>query len=315
MTSFVPSMTETSPRWIDIQVNGYGGVDFNAADLTVSAVRRACDHLRADGVRAILATIITDTLPSMTAQLRCLVEARRADPFVAEVIAGFHIEGPFINPSDGYRGAHALAPVCPADVDQALQLLEAGDGFVRLFTLAPECDPNLATTRRLVRERVVVSAGHTDATLDQLRAAIDAGLTHFTHLGNGCPMLMNRHDNIIQRVLSLADRLMIGFIGDGVHIPLPALGNYLRLTDPNHAYVTTDGMAAAGLGPGRYTIGGMTVEVDASGATWAPDRSHLMGSGVTFRQCVENIRRCVNWPATDLIRLTETNPGRVLRQG
>lgn len=298
--------------WIDIQVNGYAGVDFNREDLTVEAAHRACARLRADGVGAILATIISDTLPRMTAKLRRLVEVRRADPLVAEVIAGLHIEGPFLNPRDGFRGTHPAAAICPATPHAAMRLLEAGDGLVRLFTLAPECDPGLATTRRLVREDVTVSAGHTDASLDDLRAALDAGLTHFTHLGNGCPLYLHRHDNIIQRVLSLADRLMIGFIPDGVHIPLVALGNYLRLVGPDHAYVTTDAMAAAGLGPGRYTLGDLTVEVGADGTAWAPDRSHLMGSAIAFGRGVENLRKLLPWSEGDFEKLTIRNPGRCL---
>ena len=151
------------------------------------------------------------------------------DPLVREVIWGIHIEGPFLNETPGYVGAHPPQAVRPADVDAMKRLLEAAGGLARLVTLAPERDPGSKVVRYLARQKVLVSAGHCDPSFDELRAAIDAGLSLFTHLGNGCPMMLPRHDNIIQRVLALRDRLTIMFIADGVHVPPLALGNYLRL--------------------------------------------------------------------------------------
>lgn len=301
----------SSPVWLDPQVNGYAGVDFNAVGCTDADIRRACEALRLGGVRAILATIITDEIPRMAAKLRRLAECRLADPLVAEVIAGFHVEGPFLNPDDTFRGAHPKAAIRLADAEAAERLLDAGDGLVRLFTLAPERDPGLRTTRFLANRGVAVSAGHTDASLDELKAALDAGLTHFTHLGNGCPLVMPRHDNIIQRVLSLADRLMTGFIADGVHIPLHALGNYLKVTGPEHAYITTDAMAGAGLGPGTFTLGGLTVDVGEDGAAWAPNRAHLAGSAVTLRKSIANLRALPGITESDIHRMTVTNVSRL----
>ena len=110
------------------------------------------------------------------------------------------------------------------------RLLDAAGGLTRMVTLAPECDPWLAVTKQLARQGICVAAGHCNPTLDQLDAALDAGLSMFTHLGNGCPLQLHRHDNIIQRVLSRAGKLWISFIADGIHIPWLALGNYLAMT-------------------------------------------------------------------------------------
>lgn len=298
---------EKKAVWLDPQVNGYAGVDFNAMELSDGAIHAACKALRADGVQAILATIITDDVAGMEAKLRRLVACREADPFVAEVIPGFHVEGPFLNPDDTFRGAHPKDAIRMADTSAAQKLLEAGGGLVRLFTLAPERDPGLRTTAFLASQGVKVSAGHTDASLDQLHAALDAGLTHFTHLGNGCPMLMPRHDNIVQRVLSIADRLIIGFIADGVHIPMYALGNYLRITGPEHSYITTDAMAAAGLGPGTFTLGSMTIEVGEDGAAWAPNRAHLAGSAITLHRSLDNLRQHLGVTEDAIHRMTVSN--------
>ena len=207
-------------RSFDLQVNGYGGVDFNQDDLSPEDLHAACQRLADDGVEGILATIITESLDKMAARLRRLVDLRETDALAKRLIAGVHIEGPFINPQDGYRGAHPLDAVQPATVDEALRLLDAAAGLARIVTMAPEQDRDLLVTRRLVSEKVTVSAGHCNPSLDELRAAIDAGLSMFTHLGNGCPMQMHRHDNVIQRVLTVSDRLWVMFIADGAHIPL-----------------------------------------------------------------------------------------------
>ncbi len=185
--------------YVDLQVNGYGGIDFNQDDLSAEQLHEACVKLRGDGVERILATIITESLPRMRGRLQRLADLRDRDPLVAEVVAGLHIEGPFISPVDGYRGAHPLDAVMPAEVDAMQSLLDAGRGQVRLVTLAPEYDAGLRTTSHLAERGVLVAAGHTDAPLDVLRAAADAGLSLFTHLGNGCPGTMARHDNIVQR--------------------------------------------------------------------------------------------------------------------
>src|SRR4030095_15427595 len=135
-----------------------------------------------------------------------------------------------------------------ADRDSMRRLLDAADGLARLVTLSPESDPGFAVTRMLAAEDVRVSAGHTNASLDELKAAIDAGLSMFTHLGNGCPMQMHRHDNIIQRALSLSDKLWICFIADGAHVAFPALGNYLRAAGLDRCVIVTDAIAPASLG-------------------------------------------------------------------
>jgi N-acetylglucosamine-6-phosphate deacetylase len=272
----------------DIQVNGYGGVDYNQDDLTAEDLHRSCEMLRTDGVDGILATIITETPEKMVARLQRLVALRDADPLIREAIAGLHVEGPFLSPVDGFRGAHPLDAIRKADECLAGQLLEAGSGLVRIMTLAPEQDPGGRVTRLLKKNGVVVSAGHTDATLDELRAGIDAGLSMMTHLGNGCPMMMNRHDNIIQRGLFLREDLWLGFIADGVHIPYPALRNYLDLAG-ERALITTDAMAAAGLGPGLHRISRWEVLVKDDLAAWAPDGSHLLGSAMSMPHVIRNL--------------------------
>jgi N-acetylglucosamine-6-phosphate deacetylase len=301
-----------SPVFFDLQLNGYKGTDFNSDELSAPALHEACESLRADGVAGVLATVITDALDRMAARLARIAAIRRDDTLVREVIWGVHIEGPFLNETPGYVGAHSPEHVRPASVEAVKRLLDAADGLTRLVTLAPERDEDMRVTRFLAEQGVIVSAGHCDASLDQLRAAIDAGLSMFTHLGNGCPMLMHRHDNIVQRVLSLADRLWVCFIADGVHVAYPALGNYLRCVGPERAIVVTDGTAAAGLGPGRYTVGSQEILIGEELVAWAPDRSHLIGATATMPQVAAKLQRDLGLSLDAVQQLTAINPRRAL---
>jgi len=293
---------------LDLQLNGYKGVDFNADDLTLDRMRRACAAVKADGGGRMLATVITDRLDAMAARIARLAQLHAADADIRTVMAGIHVEGPFINGCPGYVGAHPAKHVIPASPAAAGRLLDAGGGLVRLVTLAPECDEGLATVRFLAREGVCVSAGHCDASRDQLARAVDAGLAAFTHLGNGCPLSLHRHDNIIARVLALDGLRFVMVIADGVHVPPWVLGSWIRRIGIERAVAVTDGTAAAGMPPGRYTLGGREVVVAADGAAWSPDRSHLVGSTATPADIRRVLCDGVGLSAADTERLTTLNP-------
>jgi N-acetylglucosamine-6-phosphate deacetylase len=297
--------------YFDLQVNGYGGIDFNQDDLSADQLRRACEALARDGVEGILATIITESLERMSARLQRLVKLREQDPLIRRMIAGLHVEGPFISELDGYRGAHPLDAVCPASIDDAQRLVDAGGGLVRLVTLAPERDAGFQVTRWLAGQGIIVAAGHCNPKLAELRAALDAGLSMFTHLGNGCPMQMHRHDNIVQRVLSVADRLWVTFIADGAHIPLFALANYLRHIGPERAVIVTDAIAPAGLGPGDYTLGRWRLKIGEDLVARSPDGSHLVGAAMSMPQVTNNLRE-IGLDETAIDRLTNVNPQRAV---
>jgi N-acetylglucosamine-6-phosphate deacetylase len=298
--------------YIDLQVNGYGGIDFNQNDLSPDQLHLACQKLRDDGVSGILATIITDHLEVMAHRLAKLVELRERDGLAKEMILGIHIEGPFINNTPGYAGAHPRDAIRPADQDSMQRLLEAAGGLTRLVTLAPECDENSKVTRLLAKRNILVSAGHTNASLDQLTAAADAGLSMFTHLGNGCPADLPRHDNIIQRTLALSHRLWLCFIADGIHIPYFALKHYLAIADLDRCIIVTDAIAAAGMPPGRYTIGRWDLRVGDDHAARSPDGSHLVGSAMTMRQTEANLKEHVQLSDDTLSQLLMINPASAL---
>src|SRR5215212_3801589 len=156
--------------YLDLQVNGYFGVDFQNDDLNIDDLHRACVALQSHGVWGILGTIITEDVAVMSRRLRKLVELRERDSLARQMITAIHIEGPFISPMDGYRGAHPRDAVRPADRDSMNRLLDAAGGLTKIVTLAPENDPGLAVTKMLAAQDIRISAGHTDASLDQLKA-------------------------------------------------------------------------------------------------------------------------------------------------
>lgn len=299
---------------LDLQLNGYKGVDFNADGLTAADLRRACQAVQADGGGRMLATVITDQLDRMVARIGRLAELREADSTVADVMAGIHVEGPFISPRPGFVGAHPAAHVLPAHVAAAEVLVAAGRGLVRLVTLAPEHDAGLATTRWLADRGILVSAGHCDPSADTLARAVDAGLAAFTHLGNGCPLELHRHDNIIQRVLATDGLRWVMLIPDGVHLPPPLVRTMIRALGIDRVIAVTDATAAGGMGPGIFSLASRDVLVDAGGAAWAADRSHLVGSTASMGRIREVLRRDVGLAENDVVRLTATNPARALAE-
>jgi N-acetylglucosamine-6-phosphate deacetylase len=292
----------------DLQVNGYAGTDFCSSSLNAEQLHHACRTLADDGVDAILATLITDDLTSLLDKISNLVRLREEDELARKVIAGFHVEGPFLNLAPGYVGAHEPEHVRPACLEDAQAILDAGEGLVKLITLAPEQDSGAVVTKFLVEQAVVVSAGHCDPSLDQVKAAIDGGLSMVTHFGNGCPVELSRHDNVLQRFLSLREHLWFCFIPDGVHVDFFALKNYLDLVGVDRSIMTTDAISAATLGSGMHEISGISVKVDEDGVARRPGSPNLAGSTVTMPRILHNLSQEIGLSEEEIIALVDRNP-------
>lgn len=296
-----PDSVVTHPLPLDLQLNGYRGLDFGADDLDARVLADACRAFRADGGGRFLATVITDSLDSLERRVAALAAAIESDPLVADCVAGIHVEGPFIRSERGFVGAHPPEHACDASPEAALRLLEAGRRHVRMVTLAPERDPGFATISALAARGILVAAGHCDPSLECLREACAAGLSCFTHLGNGCPHVLARHDNVIQRVLACDELRFVTLVADGVHLPTFLLRTILRVLGPRRAIVVSDATAAAGMGPGRYRLGGQEVVVGDDGAAWSADRTHLCGSTAT----VPKLRQVLSAPFPEGVGLDD----------
>ena len=298
----------------DIQVNGYAGTDFNSDDLTADALHHACQCLAQDGVSQILATFITDTVPALESRARRLNAFLEKDSFAREMIAGIHFEGPFISPEPGYVGAHPPQAVKPANIEDMKRLLDAADGRARLVTLAPEHHDRYHPPEFLASAGITVSAGHCDPTLEELTAAIGHGLSMVTHLGNGCPLQLHRHNNFIQRALSLHDRLWLCFIPDGVHVEFFALKNYLKCAGIERAIFVTDAISAARLGPGKYNLAGREISVGSDLVARLPN-GQFCGSTVTFPRIQMHAQQDLGLCKADLAALMDSNPRKAVPLG
>ena len=282
----------------DLQVNGFAGVDYQRPGLSAADLRRSCDALRAHGTTRMLFTLITDTIDAMAAQLAHLERLREADPVVSATIAGYHLEGPYLLPEPGYHGAHEPHKMKAPDRAEFDRLWAASGGRVRLVTLAPEWPGSPEFIRHVGAHGVRTAIGHSNADDRALDAAIAAGLTLCTHVGNGVPAQLHRHDNVIQRVLA-RDELTAVFIPDGIHVPPGTLRNFVRAKPRDRVLFTSDCMAAAGGPPGRYTIGRLEIEVGADGVVREPGKPNFAGSSLTMDRALANVQRFLGWSAAE----------------
>lgn len=297
-------MSSRQPALFDLQVNGFAGVDFQQPTLTHAELRRAVEALRAHETHRILLTLITDSIDALCRKFARLEESRSADPLIAETVCGYHLEGPWLSPQPGFCGAHAAALMQAPEIADFGLLQEFAGGNIRLVTVAPEWPGSAEFIAELVRRGVRVSLGHTDAAESQIEEAIRAGATLCTHLGNGVPVTLPRHDNIMQRLLA-RDELTACFIPDGAHLPPFVLRNFFRAKPAGKILLTTDAMAAAGAPEGRYRIGALEVE-SSDGFVRMPGRPNLAGSSLTPDRGVRNAAAWLGLPPEEARALFST---------
>jgi len=239
-----------APGLTDLQINGYKGVDFNNPELNPAQIESVSQELLQTGVSSYYPTLITASKERTSFLLSTFAEAIEEEGLASQMIGGIHVEGPFISKEDGPRGAHAR-PYC---LDPDLSLLESWQemarGMIRIITLAPELPGSVSFIKSCISMGIVVGIGHTAATTDQIRRAVDAGATLSTHLGNGCHATLPRHPNYIWDQLS-HEELYASMIADGFHLPDSVLRVFIS-TKRNKAILVSDGMPYTGLEPGLY---------------------------------------------------------------
>ncbi|MPV36447.1 N-acetylglucosamine-6-phosphate deacetylase [Georgenia subflava] len=300
------------PGLVDLQVNGYAGWDVNADDVSVDVVVGLTRALWAEGVTTYLPTVVTAPEEKILHVLRTVAAARAADPLVAHSVAGVHVEGPALAAEDGPRGAHDREHLRDPDLDELDRWQRAGDGLVRIVTLAPE-RPGAAAYIAGARARgVLTSVGHCAPTPEEVREAASAGATLSTHLGNGAAATLPRHPNHIWAQLA-EDRLTAMLIADGHHLPADTLTAMIRAKSPARCVLTSDSAALAGKPPGDYRTpvgGGVTVRAD--GRLSLTGTELLAGSGRSLHACLGWARAHLPVHPDDLLAMATTNPARLI---
>lgn len=298
-------VTVELPGFVDLQVNGFAGVDFGDPGLVAERVLEAVEAIRATGVTRFLPTLITSSGDDFAACARTL--ARAAHP----AIAGLHMEGPYISPEDGARGAHPRAFVRDADIDDYRRRQEAAEGRIVLVTLAPEVPGALALVEHLVGSGVRVAIGHTAASGGRIADAVRVGASLSTHLGNGCAQMLPRHPNVIWEQLA-ADDLRASLIVDGHHLPPATVKAMVRAKTPARCILVTDAIAAAGMPPGLYTLGGQEVELSPTGRVAAPGAPNLAGSALRMDAAIGHTVRFAGVPLEAAVAMASAHPAEYL---
>ena len=306
-------LEHVSPGFIDIQVNGFAGVDYNSARTPHDEIARSVHAQYACGVTRFFPTVITGGPAEMIGALRNLANAKES---LTEGVAmeAFHVEGPHISPDDGPRGAHPRQWVRKPDLEEFHRWQDAANGYIRLVTLAPEWPEANDYIEALVRQGIVIAIGHTDATGEQIRDAVSAGATLSTHLGNGAHQMLLRHPNYIWEQLA-EDRLAADFIVDGIHLPDCYLRAALRAKGIERSILVTDASTPAGCEPGRYYLGEQAVDLSADGRVTLAGQTKLAGSALKMHVGVENLMKLARISLAEAITMSTRNPARVARIG
>jgi N-acetylglucosamine-6-phosphate deacetylase len=293
------------PGFMDLQVNGFAGIDFNDPALSVDQVAEAAEAMRRTGVTRCLPTLISSSFERFAACARAL--ARSTEP----AVLGIHMEGPYISPEDGARGAHRREDVSPPTIEDFKRRQEAAGGRIRLVTLAPEVPGGLPMIEHLAQSGLRVAIGHTAAAPEQIRDAVKAGATLSTHLGNGCAQMLPRHPNFLWEQLA-ADELVASFIVDGHHLPPATVKAMVRAKTPARTVLVTDAIAAAGQAPGTYVLGDLRVVLDETGRVGVPGQPNLAGSALTMDVAVGNVARFAGVGLEEAVAMASYRPASYL---
>lgn len=299
-----------APGLIDLQVNGFAGIDVNGPGVSAEGILEITEILARIGVTTWLPTIVTASEEGIRRSLRAVAEARSRSTRYARAIPFAHVEGPFLSAEDGPRGVHDREQIRPLDAEEVLRWQQ--DGPVGILTVSPHTEVAPAQIARLVAHGIRVAIGHTHASGEQITAAVEAGASLSTHLGNGIFPQLPRHPNPLWTQLA-EDRLTCGLIADGHHLPAETLEVMLRAKGVERAFLVSDATELAGREPGRYrtAVGGI-VELTADGRLSYLGTELLAGAGCDLATGLRFVLRSTSLSLSRALALVTSTPGAVL---
>lgn len=298
-----------APGFIDIQINGYMGVDFTGPDLSVESIKVIVESLYKVGVTSFLPTIITNDKKRIIENFKILAESLN-DSDLSKSIPGFHLEGPYISPIKGFRGAHLEKYIRDPNWSEFVEFQNAANGNIKLITVAPELNGSIDFIKKLANSEVIVSLGHHNGTYEQIENAIFAGASLSTHLGNGCANEINRHNNPIWPQLS-NDKLSISIIADGFHLNKEELRTFYKVKGNEKTILISDALDLAGLKPGEYIRGERKVLLTENVIKF-PEENVLAGAASPISKGIENIIKLTDCKLSEAIRMASENPAKLL---
>lgn len=308
-----PERPFVSPGFVDIQVNGFAGVDFSEPTLEPEKAISILPAIWKTGVTAFCPTLVTNSIGRLERNFRVLEQARMLDARFAASVPGYHLEGPYLSPGESH-GAHDPALMHVPRWDEFSRVQEAAGGNIAIVTLAPELPGACEFIRRAHDAGVVVAIGHTDGTPEHIHQAIEAGAVLSTHLGNGCPEYIHRHRNPLWAQLA-SGRLSVSLICDGFHLPRDLVRVAFRAKGENACILITDAIHAATLPPGRYSLVGREVELLPSGQVVTADRQSMAGSTLSMNRAVSVFTEYAEASLQQALRAATYNPGCLLGRG
>ncbi len=301
-----------SPGFVDIQVNGFAGVDFSSPDLDAEKAISVLPAIWSTGVTTFCPTLITNSLPALARSFAILEQARRQSPDFAHAVPCYHLEGPYLSPL-GSHGAHDPQWMHPPDWDEFLELQRAAGGRIGIVTVAPELPGAEVFIRRARAAGVVVAIGHTDGGADDVHRAAAAGATLNTHLGNGCPEFIHRHRAPLWAQLA-TETLHTSMICDGFHLPPDLVRVIMAIKGIGKCILITDAVHVAQMPPGRYTLVGTEIELLPSGQVVRADRAAMAGSAVTMNREVAVFIKYAQCGLDAAIQAATANPARLIQR-
>jgi len=298
-----------APGLIDNQINGYKGVDFSDPQLDTGKIRTAVEAIRKEGVTTFFPTIITGSHESLLKTFRNLAESLKDDE-IRKSVPGFHLEGPYISPVEGFYGCHPAEYIRKPSWMEFCEYQEAARGNIRQVTIAPEVEGAMEFIRLCVLNNIIVAIGHTNASAEQINKAVDHGARVSTHLGNGCANLIDRHRNPLWPQLA-NDLLKISVIADGHHLLPEEVKVFYKVKGPQNIILTSDLTHLGGMTPGKYNFLGSEVVLTGEGLIKNPVLNCLAGASLPLRTGVENVMKFTGCNLGEAVNMATSNVARI----
>ena len=301
-----------APGLIDNQVNGFAGVSFCLAggELTKEGIIKATHELWKMGVTTYLPTLTSNSREVLVRNFNLLAKTKN-DPELNGSIVGYHLEGPYISPIDGFRGAHPLRHMRKPDWKEFMEFYEASGRNIITITVAPELEGAIDFIKKCTEIGVTVAIGHHNGSKEIIEEAVANGAKTTTHLGNGCSNMINRHVNPLWPQLA-NDKLMASLICDGFHLRDEEIIVFYKAKGTNRTIITSDVTHYATLSPGEYKNDeGETIQLTKEGMVRLASQNVLYGSASPLSRGVAHMIKVTGCSLGEAIQMASTNPAKL----